>query len=230
MGDIFNSENEEASIDKLQIEAITEEQLIKMATNFESKAERLSTDICDALTGGDYSKGEKAINELRDELRAGAIANLLHSKFSIVSAAEDGKEYSTSLTVEQRRNYEAVVDFLNAARKTSILVNGVTTLLNLLDSGALDCSYKHNLFVFCFDFLGVNEEFRHELCNVYRDFEELASYYEHMNFDASYLAETFFEAKIPEYEKIRRSLDQKMAQTNPTAYKYLNPLDRKSVV
>ena len=226
MGDI---NEEEVSLDGLAMEQITKDQLTKMASDFREKMTVLGEDITDALKGGNYAKGEKAIKEIRNELHSGAIANFVSSKSDITSKLDEGAKYGNPMTAEQEKNFNEVRDFIRAYSSTADLRADLYTLLTNLLNGTLECSYQHNLFILYFDFVGLTTELRHELCNVFRQFEKLATYYKDMDFNATDLAFSFRSQYDKEIANIHKALDEKMARSYPDAYKYLDPFKCHSV-
>ena len=229
MGEEIYEEQAESSIDNLQMEQISEAQLTKVVTTFCEKLDKLAGDVAYALAGGDFDKGMSAIKEIRNEINSGAVASFYSSKQKIVGMLAKGAKYGNSLTAEEQNNFDNTLAFLEAYRKFTPVFIGYNKILNLLESGALDCSYLNFLFVIYFDMIGMDKEFSYEISCVFRDFEELAEYYKNMDVDADYLAYTYFDAHTKEFERMERELDQKMSQTHPDAYKYLSPFRMHSV-
>ena len=229
MGEEIYEEQAESSIDNLQMEQISEAQLTKVVTTFCEKLDKLAGDVAYALAGGDFDKGMSAIKEIRNEINSGAVASFYSSKQKIVGMLAKGAKYGNSLTAEEQNNFDNTLAFLEAYRKFTPVFIGYNKILNLLESGALDCSYLNFLFVIYFDMIGLDKEFSYEISCVFRDFEELAEYYKNMDVDADYLAYTYFDAHTKEFERMERELDQKMSQTHPDAYKYLSPFLMHSV-
>ncbi len=228
MGTIVEDEIEE-SLDNLGIEQITEAQLKKMASEFNVRMRSYGEGIKDALTGGVFEKGEKGLKDIQNELASGSVVSFIRSKQAIVRQIEAGGK--TGNTPAQTANIKAVCNFVDAYKKTSYLLNGFRILFKDLESGAMDCSFRLNLFIQYLTMMDVNSDFRHELCDVYRHFEELATYYKTIDktTDIDTLANTFFDAHTKEYEKTRKYLDQKLSQAYPSSYKYLDPFKMHNV-